>query len=201
MSSTFDIAVVRYPHAADLGEFAPLARVPGVSLLYAATRGQLHDAECIVLPGTTDAGADLAWLRAQGLDSAVALHAQARRPVLGLGAGMQLLGEALIDPRAIAGNAPGLGLLHIVSLVEAETPATPVQLSFGTVTGHWAPLSGMSAAAFELHQGRSVQHAGMAPARAVLAGGLGWQNQEGNVLGLAVRGVFDDGAILGALFG
>jgi adenosylcobyric acid synthase len=41
----------------------------------------------------------------------------------------------------------------------------------------------------------------MAPARAVLAGGLGWQNQEGNVLGLAVRGVFDDGAVLRALFG
>jgi adenosylcobyric acid synthase len=201
MSTTFDIAVVTYPHAADLGEFAPLARVPGVSLVHATTRAQLLDAECIVLPGSTRAGADLAWLRREGLDSVVALHAQARRAVLGLGAGMHLLGEALIDPQAIAGNAPGLGLLNIVTRIEPESPATPVQLSFGTVTGHWAPLSGMSVAAFELHQGRSVQHAGMAPARAVLADGLGWQNEEGNVLGLAVRGVFDDGAVLQALFG
>lgn len=201
MSATFHIALVAGPHATDLDEFALLAGMPGVSLARASTRAQLDEAECIVLPGSSDASADLAWLRRQGLDSAIALHAQARRPVLGVGAGMQLLGEALIDAQAIAGNAPGLGLLHIVSLIEPTSAPTALQLSFGAVTGHWAPLAGMSATAFAVHQGRSVQHAGMAPARAVLANGLGWQNQEGNVLGLAVRGLFQDERVRRALFG
>jgi adenosylcobyric acid synthase len=197
----FTLALVEYPHAADLDEFDGLARVPGVALLRANGPGQLRDAECIVLPGSSDVTADLAWLRRSGLDSAIALHGAARRPVLGVGGGMQLLGEALIDPAAIAGNAPGLGLLPIVSLIEAAGAPTPVQLAFGSVVAHWSPLGGMSVPALELHQGRSVQHQGMGAGRVVLAGGLGWQNAEGNVLGLFARGVFQDAAVLQALFG
>lgn len=195
------LAVVAYPHAADLDEFAALRQVPGLTVLQAARREHVRDAECIVLPGSSNVSADLEWLRRQGLDSAIALHAQARRPVLGIGGGMQLLGEGLIDPQAIAGNAPGLGLLHIVSLIEPARAPTPIDLAFGPVIGHWAPLAGMKVPALELHQGRSVQHQGMGAARIVLPAGLGWQNDQGNVLGLFVRGVFAQAAVLQALFG
>jgi adenosylcobyric acid synthase len=200
-SSVFTLALVAYPHASDLDEFDALAQVPGVAVVRATTREQVHEAECIVLPGSSDVTADLAWLRRGGLDSAIAQHGAARRPVLGVGGGMQLLGEALIDPAAIAGNAPGLGLLAIVSLIEPAAPPTPVQLSFAPVIAHWSPLGGLQVAALEAHQGRSVQHQGMGAARVVLPGGLGWQNAEGNVLGLLVRGLFEDAAVLQALFG
>jgi adenosylcobyric acid synthase len=200
-SNAFTLALVAYPHACDLDEFDALARVPGVHVVRATAGDHLAQAECIVLPGSSDVAADLAWLRRGGLDNAVALHGAARRPVLGVGGGMQLLGEALIDPAAIAGNAPGLGLLPIVSLMEARTAALPVRLSFGPVIGHWSPLAGMDVPALELHQGRSVQHQGMGAARVVLPGGLGWQNAEGNVLGLFARGVFEHAAVLQALFG
>jgi adenosylcobyric acid synthase len=196
----FVLAVVAYPHASDLDEFAPLAQVPGVAVRHADRREDLHDADCIALPGSSDVTADLAWLRRHGLDSAVALHAQARRPVLGVGGGMQLLGEALIDPAAIAGNAPGLGLLPIVSLIEPAAPRTPVALSFAPVAGHWLPLSGMVVPAIEVRQGRSVQHQGMGAGRVVVAGGLGWQNAEGNVLGLFARGLFEHAPAVQALF-
>jgi adenosylcobyric acid synthase len=200
-AALFTLALVEYPHATDLDEFDGLARVPGVAVVRATGPGQLRDAECIVLPGSSDVTADLAWLRRSGLDNAIALHGAARRPVLGVGGGMQLLGEALIDPAAIAGNAPGLGLLPIVSLIEAAGAPTPVHLAFGPVVAHWSPLGGMSVPALELHQGRSVQHQGMGAGRVVLAGGLGWQNAEGNVLGLFARGVFQDAAVLQTLFG
>jgi adenosylcobyric acid synthase len=199
-AGTFTLAVIAYPQAIDLDEFAPLERVPGVSLLRATTRDDVQDADCIVLPGSAGVAADLRWLRRQGLDSAVAQHAQARRPVLGLGGGLQMLGEALIDPQAIEGNGPGLGLLALVSLLEAGQPPTPAQLTLGSVIGPWAPLSGMTLTAFAVHQGRSVQHAGMGAARAV-GGGLAWQNDEGNVLGLSLRGLFENACAVQALFG
>lgn len=197
----FTVCVIAYPGAADLDEFRPLGQVPGVQLVHASSRAQVQDAECIVLPGTSTTSADLAWLRRQGLDSSVALHAQARRPVLGLGGGMQMIGEGLIDSDDIAGNAPGLGLLPLVSLIERPRTIVPARLQFGEVIGHWAPLSGLAVQAGEVRQGRTVQHAGMGAGRVVIPGGSGWQNDQGNVLGLAVRGLFEDAAVLQALFG
>lgn len=197
----FTVCVIAYPGAGDLDEFRPLEQVPGVQLVHAFSRAQAQDAECIVLPGTSTTAADLAWLRAQGLDSAIALHAQARRPVLGLGGGMQMIGEGLIDSEDIAGNAPGLGLLPLVSLVERARTVVPARLQFGAVIGHWAPLSGLVVQAGEVRQGRTVQHAGMGAGRVVIPGGIGWQNDQGNVLGLAVRGLFEDAAVVQALFG
>lgn len=41
----------------------------------------------------------------------------------------------------------------------------------------------------------------MAPASAVLPQGLGWQNAAGNVLGVYLHGLFEDPAVLRALFG
>ncbi len=198
--SWFTLCVIAYPHAADLDEFRPLEQVPGVRLVHAATPAQVDDADCIVLPGTPATAADLAWLRAQGLDSAIALHAQARRPVLGLGGGLQMIGEALIDTSDIAGNAPGLGLLPLVSVLDRAKTVEPARLQFGAVIGHWAPLAGLVVQAGEVRQGRTVQHAGMGAGRVVIAGGIGWQNDQGNVLGLAVRGLFEDAAVLQALF-
>lgn len=199
--SVFNLCVIAYPGAVDLDEFRPLEQVPGVQVVRAASRREAEDAECIVLPGTASTAADLAWLRAQGLDSAIALHAQARRPVLGLGGGMQMIGEALIDTGDIAGNAPGLGLLPLVSVLDRARTVVPARLQFGTVIGHWSPLTGLLVQAAEVRQGRTVQHAGMGAGRVVVPEGIGWQNDQGNVLGLAVRGVFEDAAVLQALFG
>ena len=193
--SMFTVCVIVYPGAVDLDEFRPLEQVPGVQLVRAASRAQAQDAECIVLPGTATTSADLAWLRAQGLDSTIALHAQARRPVLGLGGGMQMIGEALIDTEDIAGNAPGLGLLPLVSVLDRAKTIVSARLPFGAVIGHWTPLSGLVVQAGEVRQGRTVQHAGMGAGRVVIPGGIGWQNDQGNVLGLAMRGLFEDAGV------
>jgi adenosylcobyric acid synthase len=195
------VAVVAYPRISNLDEFQPLANVPGLRLRWVRTPAELAGADWVILPGSKNTGGDLAWLRAQGLDRAVAGHAAQGGRVLGVCGGLQMLGEALVDPHAIDGNGPGLGLLPLVTLFERDKTVRRTQVTFGAMGGPWALLSGVTARGYEIHQGRTVQHAGMAAARAVLPDGLGWQNAAGNVLGVYLHGLFEDPAVLQALFG
>ncbi len=199
------VAVVAWPRISNLDEFQPLKNVPGLRLLWARTPAELHGADWIVLPGSKQTSADLAWLRAQGLDRAVARHAAQGGRVLGVCGGLQVLGEALIDPHGIDGNAPGLGLLPLVTVFDADKSVRRTASRFGPVQGPWAALSGVPVAGYEIHHGRTAPHAAMAAAgdlaRPVLPGGLGWQNAAGNVLGVYLHGLFEDAAVLHALFG
>jgi len=198
------IAVVAYPRISNLDEFQALKNVPGVSLRWARSPAELQGADWVILPGSKHTSGDLAWLRAQGLDRAIAAHAAQGRAVLGLCGGLQMLGEALIDTHGIDGNGPGLGLLPLVTAFAPAKTVRHTQACFATLQGPWAALSGLGVHGYEIHHGQTAQHPAMAAggdvAREVLQG-LGWQNSAGNVLGLYLHGLFEVPAVLQALFG
>ena len=199
------IAIVAYPRISNLDEFQPLRSLPGVHLSWARTPEALAAADWVILPGSKAVAADLAWLRAQRLDAALAAHAAAGKPLLGICGGLQMLGETLVDPYGLDGNAPGLGLLPLVTQFEREKLVRPAQLRFATdMPGPWAALSGLACEGYEIHHGRTVQHPSLAAAAEVLhddeAGSvLGWQ--AGNVLGVYAHGLFEQPALLRTLFG
>jgi adenosylcobyric acid synthase len=200
------VAVIAYPRISNLDEFQPLARLPGIRLRWVRTPAELEGAHTIVLPGSKNTSGDLAWLRAQGLDRAVAAHAQAGGAVLGICGGLQMLGEALIDPHGIDGNAPGLGLLPLVTVFERDKTVRRREATFlGDVPGPWAALSGVALQGYEIHHGQTAQHPALAAAgelaHPVLPDGLGWRNAAGNVLGCYLHGLFEDAKLLRALYG
>ncbi len=200
------IAVIAYPRISNLDEFQPLRNMPGVRLVWARCPADCAGADWIVLPGSKATAADLAWLRAQGLDRAVATHAGQGGAVLGVCGGLQMLGEALIDPHGIDGNGPGLGLLPVVTQFERGKTVRRTRAAFGALAGPWAPLSGLAIAGYEIHHGLTAPHPAMAAAgqtarEVLLPGGLGWQNAAGNVLGVYLHGLFEDPGVLRALFG
>jgi adenosylcobyric acid synthase len=178
-----------------------LNNIPGVRLTWARTAAEVAQADWIILPGSKNTSSDLAWLRAQGLAPAIAQHAQRGGAVLGICGGLQMLGEALIDHEHIDGNAPGLGLLPLVTVFERDKTVRRTQTQFSELQGLWQALSGVAVGGYEIHHGRTSQHAGMSAARPVLPGALGWQNEQGNVLGVYLHGLFEEPAVLQALFG
>ncbi len=202
---TTTVAVVAYPRISNLDEFQPLKNVPGVRLKWVRSPSELAGADWVVLPGSKHTSGDLAWLRTQGLDQAIAAHAEQGGAVLGICGGLQMLGEALIDPHGIDGNAPGLGLLPVVTVFEEGKTVQRRQACFGALAGAWAALSGVAMQGYEIHHGQTAQHPALAvagdKAQAVMAEGLAWQNIRGNVLGLYLHGMFEDPAVLKALFG
>jgi adenosylcobyric acid synthase len=195
------VAIVAYPRISNLDEFQALKNVAGVRLVWARSPADIAQADWVILPGSKHTSGDLAWLRSQGLDRAIAQHAQRGGAVLGICGGLQMLGEALIDTEGIDGNGPGLGLLPLVTVFEPEKFVKKTQARFGDIIGPWAALSGAEVSGYEIHNGRTSQHAGMGAGRVVMPGGLAWQNDQGNVLGVYLHGLFEDPAVLHALFG
>ncbi len=195
------IAVIAYPRVSNLDEFQPLKNVAGVRLVWARAPADVASADWIVLPGSKHTSADLRWLRAQGLDAAIERHAARGGPVLGVCGGLQMLGEALVDPQAVEGNGPGLGLLPLVTLFEPAKVVQRTAARFEPLSEPWDRLSGLAVTGYEIHQGRTVQHPDMAAARAALGSGLGWQSGDGQVLGVYLHGLFEQPAVLQALFG
>jgi adenosylcobyric acid synthase len=202
------IAVVAWPRISNLDESQPLKNLPGVRLRWVrspADGGTLDaKADVIVLPGSKATAADLDWLREQGLDRWVAEHAARGGRVLGVCGGLQVLGEALIDTEGIDGNAPGLGLLPLVTRFARDKTVQRTEARFGALHGAWAPLAGVTVRGYEIHHGHTVAHPAMQAAGDTAheaMPGLAWQNREGNVLGLYLHGLFEDDRALQALFG
>ncbi len=198
------VAVVAYPRLSNLDEVQSLKNIAGLRLVWARSPADLSGAGWIILPGSKHTSSDLAWLRAQGLDQAIASHAARGGAVLGICGGLQMLGEALIDPHGIDGNAPGLGLMPLVTSFEPAKTVKRSQARFGSVAGVWSSLSGVEVQGYEIHHGQTTQHPAMAEngdiAREVIPG-LAWQNEVGHVMGCYLHGLFEDPAVLQALFG
>ena len=206
---TRTIAVVAYPRISNLDEFQALKNMPGVRLQWVRSPSELAGltpSDWIILPGSKHTSGDLTWLRSQELDAAIAQHAGQGGTVLGVCGGLQMLGEALIDRHDVDGNAPGLGLLPLVTVFETTKRVRHTQTCFApSLNGAWAALAGVSVAGYEIHQGQTAQHPAMAAkgdvGHVALPGGLGWQNSAGNVLGVYLHGLFEDAGVLQALFG
>jgi adenosylcobyric acid synthase len=149
----------------------------------------------VVLPGSKTTLADLAWLRARGLDAAIVAHARAGGLVLGLCGGMQMLGMRVADPHDVegGGSAPGLGLLALeTSLATTKT----VRRVGGTAL---APgLAGATFRGYEIHAG--VSQLGAARFARVRVDGSeeafddGAVAENGRVVGTYVHGLLDEDA-------
>jgi adenosylcobyric acid synthase len=113
------VTVVALPRMSNHTDVDAIACEPGVLVRFARQAAELADADLVVLPGSRATVADLAWLRARGIDDAIARHVASGRPVLGICGGYQMLGTVIDDDvESDAGQVAGLGLL-------------PVQTTFG----------------------------------------------------------------------
>jgi adenosylcobyric acid synthase len=197
------VAVVAAPRISNLDEFQPLKRVPGLRLNWARTPSELDGADWIVLPGSKQVSADLAWLRTQGLDAAIQRHAHAGRAVLGICGGLQMLGQSLSDPQGADGerydHREGLGLLPLATHYASAKRVVPGRMRFGDLTGTWSALAGIEADGYEIRNGVSHASPDAVALRDAQGEAIGWQR--GPVLGVYAHGLFESPAVVHALFG
>ena len=198
------IAIVAYPRLSNLDEFQPLLQLPGVRVVWARSPAQLKEADWIILPGSKATVSDLAWLRARGLDASVCEHVARGGRVLGVCGGLQMLGEALIDPESIDGNVPGLGLLPLVTVFEPLKTVTRASVQLPAMPAPWQALSGLELSVYEIHQGRTQVRQDMVAAAGQaheLLAEQAWCSADGLVLGWYWHGCFENASLLQAIWG
>jgi len=112
--AVLDVAAIRFPQVSNATDLDPLAIEPGVALRWVDNAASLGRPHLIVLPGTKATVADLAWLRAGGLDEAIA---DTTAVVVGICGGYQMLGREITDAGGVESTAGsrviGLGLLDV----------------------------------------------------------------------------------------
>jgi adenosylcobyric acid synthase len=185
------VAIVRYPTSSNLDELKPLEEVARVR--WATRPSDLAGADLVVLPGSKHVSGDLAWLRAEGFAEALQSCAA---PIVGICGGMQMLGERIADPAGVDGEGDGLALLPLRTRYEREKRTGTVDARFGELEGPWRGLSGMSFRGYEIRHGETVASGAVSVA---LGGGLGFVR--GNILGIALHGLFEHPELVECVLG
>jgi adenosylcobyric acid synthase len=199
--SGLSVAVVAYPYISNLDEFAALTRVPGLSLTWAREPATIAAADLLILPGSKHVAADLQWLRRRGLDTAIAAHRAADKPMLAICGGLQILGGEIKDPHGVEGEALGLGLMPVTTQFQRLKRYRHGTHTLAPLSGFWAPLSGVTFDGYEIRHGKSVPTAleSTAGLRPALAEDCGWQH--GQTLALYPHGLLESPMVMRALFG
>ncbi len=151
-----DVAVIRLPHIANFDDFDPLAHEPSVRLRYVARAGEYGDPDLVIIPGSKTTVADLDWLRSVGLDEKILRSRRGGVPVIGICAGYQMLGRALLDPDGVESpraETTGLGLLPTSTTFLREKSTHQVRAKVVRGKGLLSGCMGSELTAYEIHMG------------------------------------------------
>ena len=177
------VAVPKLPRISNATDVEALAAEPGVAVRFVTEPSRLSDCDLVVLPGSKSTLADLDWLRRTGLADALARHAAAGLPVVGICGGYQMLAQRITDRvESGDGTTAGLGLLDVeIEFDPRKTLTRPEGTAFGE------PVTG-----YEIHHGRPLEQAATPLVR--LPSGVGEGSVEGSVAGTHWHGLFENDA-------
>ncbi|MGH9275875.1 MAG: cobyric acid synthase [Acidimicrobiales bacterium] len=183
-ATMLDVAVVRFPHLANATDLDPVAIEAGVGVRWVTHAAGLGDPDVVVLPGTKSTVADLAWLRAVGLDRALA---GSTATVLGICGGYQMLGHRIHDLAGVEAPAgtvvDGLGWLDVATTFHPEK-VTAQRTGFA---------DGRTVHGYEIHHGRTTLGPHARPWLHLDSGPEGAHTcAERPVLGTSLHGILED---------
>lgn len=204
-NSRLKVRVLVYPRISNHTDFDPLRLHPDIDFDYVSLQTQaashathLPAADVLILPGSKNVRADLAFLRQQGWDKDIATHLRYGGKVLGICGGYQMLGQSIADPLGIedsAGDTAGLGYLPLSTELKAEKQLRRVSGEL-TLLGQKVAVKG-----YEIHCGESsyliprLEQTNvplqLIPESTSVSFADGLQSDDGQILGTYLHGLFD----------
>ena len=194
------VGVIRLPHISNYTDFDPLEREAGVAVRYLDHHSQLAGLDVVILPGTKNTIADSIYLQRTGLGKRIQDFAHEGGRVIGICGGFQILGRMVRDPLGVEGavpEAPGLGLLPLVTTMAGEKTTTQVEARFLGLGEEQPRVRG-----YEIHMGLTEPVGEGGPVFALDRRGNeletltdGWASPDGRIWGTYIHGLFDRDAV------
>ncbi len=190
------IGVTDLSHISNFTDFDILSMEPGVTVDYLDSNANLEDYDALIIPGSKNTLSDLNTLRKHGMDKKIFNYAAQGGMVVGLCGGYQILGKIIRDPHHVESELealPGLGLL------DTETTLTTEKTTTLVVARPLKGDAGERLAGYEIHMGVTQAGPKARPLFKILerngqpcAVNDGAVNEEGNVWGTYLHGIFDN---------
>ncbi|GAB1099237.1 MAG: cobyric acid synthase [Shewanella algae] len=148
------VGVLVYPRISNHTDFDPLRLHPDIEFYYIGPTHQdeLPGLDLLLLPGSKNVRADLAFIRQQGWDKGIARHLRYGGKLIGICGGFQMLGQSIADPLGLEdlpGTSQGLGYLPLTTELQVEKQLLNVS---GTLR---LGQSSASVSGYEIHCGAS----------------------------------------------
>jgi adenosylcobyric acid synthase len=193
-----------WPRCSNHNDLDPLRLHPEVQFSWLGPGQSIPPCDLIVLPGSKAVQADLAWLRAQGWDRALAKHLRYGGKLIGLCGGYQMLGRRLHDPLGLEGDpasVQGLGWLDCETTLAADKTLRNIEGRLQLPAGGSGHLhSNVPMTGYEIHAGVTTGPALNRPAVAIADGRMdGAISADGQIVGSYCHGLFDHPEALAAL--
>jgi adenosylcobyric acid synthase len=151
------VAVIALPSFSNFTDFDSLRAEPSVLLQFCSTARHVAQADVVIIPGSKQTVDDLLWMRSQGLDLAVKDYGS-KGLVVGICGGMQMLGEAIIDPLGMErdGTTAGLGLLPIQTIMRTDKVTRNVSGEMAAKKLFGRTLTDRKVSGYEIHIGETI---------------------------------------------
>ncbi|MDB5887796.1 MAG: cobyric acid synthase CobQ [Rhodocyclales bacterium] len=207
------IVVPVTPRISNHTDFDMLRQHPQVDFRFIGPDEQIPVADLIILPGSKAVRADLAFLRQQGWDKAIARHLRYDGKLIGICGGFQMLGREVSDPAGLEGtpgSSEGLGWLNMTTELQDDKQLRNVRgaLSQAIAHGDADPLllpleplgegkiprdlyRDIAVAGYEIHAGVTQGVALTRPMLHLEHGPDGAISDDNQVLGCYLHGLFD----------
>lgn len=199
------IRILLLPRISNFTDFNPLELDDDVNLSYIRKPQELDDPDLLIIPGSKNTIEDLLYLRQLGWDRALQDYAQTGRLLMGICGGLQMLGQRILDPGQFESSCPevrAFGLLDLETVMEKEKSTRQVEAAWCYSDDSY--FSGMSPGqplkGYEIHMGQTAYNAVKQPVYVKADSRFeGAVNEEGNVFGTYLHGIFDNLAWTGQL--
>jgi adenosylcobyric acid synthase len=184
--AAFRVLVPSIPRMSNHTDFDALRVHPDVDMQFVRPGEARPPCDLLILPGSKNTRADLAWLQQQGWGDYLARHLRYGGKVIGICGGFQMLGTTVSDPRGIEGAPGASGGFGVLDMQTEMTPEKRLAQASGRCAFADAAVTG-----YEIHMGESRGAALAAPAFLIEGRPEGALSADGQVLGSYLHGMFD----------